>query len=138
MKKLYILFVLFIFFISCKNNNEIEIEINENIYYIYAIEYNDRTIKKVEIDYKINDYNDVFYLYTIYKNRLPQGYYINSNANVSLIKSYVLDNSVYYVVDKYIYLTKNIDLFVEILSLSNKLLGYDKTFIVYNNKTFGI
>jgi hypothetical protein len=138
MKKL-MFFIIFIFLlISCDNKNEIEVEVVDGNNYVYAIDYNDKKIKKVSIDYEINDYNDIFNLYTIYQNRLPLGYYINANSNVSLIKSYVNENNVYYVVDKYISLTKDINLFLEVLSLSNNLLGYNKTFIVYNNKTFGI
>jgi hypothetical protein len=138
MKKIYLILLYFVFLTSCKPKSEIDIEIVDKNNYVYAIDYNDKVIKKVFINYEINDYNDVFNLYTIYKNRLPLGYYSNSNSNVSLLKSYVLDNNVYYVVDKYIYLTDDIKLFIEILTLSNKILGYNKTFIVYNNKTFGI
>lgn len=138
MKKIYLILLYFVFLTGCKPKSEIDIEIVDKNNYVYAIDYKDKVIKKVFINYEINDYNDVFNLYTIYKNRLPLGYYSNSNSNVSLLKSYVLDNNVYYVVDKYIYLTDDIELFIEILTLSNKLLGYNKTFIVNNNKTFGI
>lgn len=138
MKKLIFIFLLFNFFVSCSNKNNIEIVINDNNTYIYAIDYSDDNIKKVIIDYKINDYKDIFELYTIYKNRLPSGYYVNSNSNITLINSYVKDNDIYYIVDKYIYLTLDIGKFVKLLTLSNKLLGYDETFIICGNKTFGI
>jgi hypothetical protein len=138
MKKLLVLILYLILLVGCRNMNDINIVIDDNNTYIYAIDYEDKKIKKVPIDYKINDYNDVFRIYTIYQNRLPMGYYIDANSNVQLLKSYVEDNNVYYVVDKYIYLTDNIDLFIQILSLSNNLLGYNKTFIICGNKTFGI
>lgn len=138
MKKVYFVILLVFFLIGCNSENEIEVDIVESNNYIYAIDYNNNQIKKVLIDYEIKDYNDIFLIYTIFKNKLPLGYYVNSNSNVTLLKSYILENNVYYIVDKYIYLTEDIGLFVEILTLSNKLLGYDKTFIVYNNKTFGI
>lgn len=138
MKKLYIFIIYILLLVGCDKNNEINIEIIENNSYVYAIDYNDKIIKKIPIKFEIKDYNDLFYLYTIYQNRLPLGYYVDVNSNVALIKSYVEDNNVYYVVDKYINLTKNVNMFLEVLTLSNKLLGYNKTFIVYNNKTFGI
>ena len=138
MKKLLFLSILFLLFVGCDKNEDINIIIDEKEVYLYAIDYDDEKIKKISVNYEIKDYNDIFNIYTIYQNRLPIGYYVNANSNVTLLKSYVNDNNVYYVVDKYIYLTEDINLFVNILSLSNKLLGYDKTFIICNNKTFGI
>lgn len=138
MKKLLFLSILFLLFVGCDKNEDINIIIDEKEVYLYAIDYDDEKIKKISVNYEIKDYNDIFNIYTIYQNRLPIGYYVNANSNVTLLKSYVNDNNVYYVVDKYIYLTEDINLFVNILSLSNKLLGYNKTFIICNNKTFGI
>ena len=119
---------------SCNKKEEITIEIDNSNTPIYVIDYNSNEIRKIYIDYPIKDYNDYFHLYTIYRNNIPRGYYINANSNVGLIDSYEKDNDIYYVVDKYIYLTKDIKLFNNILELSNKLLGYDKTFIICNNK----
>ena len=138
MKKLYLLLLFIVILTGCEDKEEIDIEIIEDGYSIYAIDYNDKQIKKVIVDHEINDYIDIFELYTIYQNRIPMGYYVDVNSNVSLINSYIKDNNIYYVVDKYIYLTKDINMFNDLLTMSNKLFGYDKTFIVYNNKTFGI
>jgi hypothetical protein len=138
MKRLYIVIFYLFILMGCSKKDNIQIDIIEDVTYVYAINYKDDKIEKVVIDYEIKDYNDIFNIYTIYQNRLPLGYYVNANSNVTLLKSYVNDNNIYYVVDKYINLTEDIGLFIKILSLSNELLGYNKTFIICNNKTFGI
>ena len=138
MKKIFKIMLLLLLLGSCDKKKEIDIEINNYESYVYCIDYKDKEIKKVGINYIISDYNDVFNIYTIYQNRLPIGYYVDVNSNVGLIKSYEYDNDIYYVVDNYVSLTKDINTFVLLLTYSNSLLGYSKSFIIYNNKTFGI
>lgn len=124
---------LFLFLLTSCNKDITTQFIIEDMSSCYAISIENNSIELIDVDYEINDYIDVFILYTINQNHLPLGYYVESSSNVELIDSYLEGNDVYYVVDAYIYLTEDIESFENILSLTNKLIGYDKTFIIYDN-----
>jgi hypothetical protein len=129
MKKLIILFLM-VLLNSCSNEISEEYVLDDKTYQCYAINMVDDSIDVVEVYYKINDYIDVFNLYTNYQNYLPIGYYVNSSSNLELIDCYLDGMDVYYVVDSYISLIDNLDLFSTILEETNKLLGYEETFII--------
>ncbi len=124
---------LFLFLLTSCNKDITTQFIIEDMSSCYAISIENNSIELIDVDYEINDYIDVFILYTINQNHLPLGYYVESSSNVELIDSYLDGNDVYYVVDVYIYLTEDIESFENILSLTNKLIGYDETFIIYDN-----
>ncbi|MBO5712450.1 MAG: hypothetical protein J6R47_06375 [Acholeplasmatales bacterium] len=128
MKKIYLLLILVL--TSCSNEITEEFMIDDNKYKCYALDITDDNIEVVDIYYKLDDYIDVFNLYTIHQNYIPIGYYINSSSNIELIDYYLDGKDVYYVVDKYITLINDIDTFKYILEETNRLLGYEDTFII--------
>lgn len=117
--------------VSC-NNKKAEFEYkNYTTVYAYNIELN--IIEEVEIEYEINDYIDVFNLYTKHQNNLPIGYTSSSSACISLKSSYVKNNIVYYEVDDYIFLSKDYTTFLSLLKKENRNLGYINTKIINND-----
>ena len=126
-----IVLLLIFFLVGCNNSLNQEFIIDENDYQCYALKIDDNNMELVKIDYILEDYVDVFNLYTIHQNYLPLGYYVNSSCNIGLIESYLLDNDVYYFVDVYIQLIEDFDTFLCLLNETNKLIGYNKTFIMF-------
>lgn len=132
MKKLVFLIFIILMLSACQNKNiEIEYEY-DNASLVYAYNIENKSIEKVYIDYEINDYIDVFNIYTIYQNYLPNHYGSMASANVKLLNSYVEDEIVYYDVDSYIYLSKDIEIFLNLLRAMNKQLGYKDTILIHN------
>lgn len=91
-------------------------------------------IEEIYIEYELNDYVDVFNLYTIHQNYLPLNYVSKGSGNVGLLDSKVENNIVYYEVDAYINTVENLDIFYELLTKTNMNLGYSSVEIIYNNE----
>lgn len=127
-----ILIILLLINITSCNSKNVEYEYEE---YTKVFAYNiiSNTIEEVEIEYEINDYIDVFNLYTRFQNNLPLDYVSCASANIELKSSYVKNNIVYYNVDDYIFLSKNYDIFLSLLRKENRNLGYINTKIINNN-----
>lgn len=132
MKKLVFL-ILIILMLSACQNKDIEIQYEyDNASLVYAYNIENKSIEKVYIDYEINDYIDVFNIYTIYQNYLPNHCGSMASGNVKLLNSYVENEIVYYDVDSYIYLSKDIEIFLNLLRAMNKQLGYKDTILIHN------
>lgn len=134
MRKLFLFFFLFSLS-SCSESQPktAEYEVAEqNLVYAYSVE--DEQIKDVYVDYAIQDYIDVFELYTIYQNYLPPAYTSMGTSNVALEKAEVIDNVVVYEVDSFIYLVQDLDVFASLLSKTNQLLGYQGSKIICKDK----
>ncbi len=100
---------------------------------VYAYSLKDKKINDIYIDYKIEDYQDVFELYTIHQNYLPLSYSSMGSSNVELIHAEVIDNIVYYEVDSFISLVQDLDIFTLLLNKTNQELGYAGAKIIYKD-----
>lgn len=125
-------FLICISLVSCKGKN-IEYEFNEYTS-VYAYNNNLGLIEEVNIEYEITSYIDVFNLYTKHQNNLPIGYTSCASGNIQLKSSYIKNNIVYYEVDDYITLSKDVETFLSLLKKENRNLGYINTKIIYNDK----
>lgn len=135
MKKILAVVVLLFFLTSCRTekNRPVEFEISDRTK-VYAYHREDKTIKDVYIAYSVRTVYDVFYLYTIYQNYLPESYTSMGTANVSLLQVKTEKNTVYYTVDAFIYLTEDLNIFSSLLQRMNQELGYSSTKIICNEK----
>ena len=127
MKKLYFFIILFL----CGCSNRVinyEIIDNNNLVYALSIENNDLCL--VNVDYKITNEKDVFLLYTIYQNYLPVGYTSPAISNISLLDCYSDDYYTYYVVDIYLDLVTDLDRFIDCISKTNRLYGFNDNIIL--------
>ncbi|MDE5546988.1 MAG: hypothetical protein K2I88_05940 [Anaeroplasmataceae bacterium] len=115
---------------SCKKNIEVSFEEMEEIS-VYAIQSSSQKLEEVIIEYKLENEEDLFVLYTRYQNTLPIGYVSPANPNITLLSSEVKNNIVYYTVDNYILLS-DISTFHEVLIRTGKLLGYQEIHIILN------
>lgn len=127
------IFLIILFLTSCSNSNsDNKIEL-KNPTTVYAYNVKNKKIEEVNIKYEIEDVKDVFDLYTKYQNILPLGYVAMSSCNVELLEYKISDNTCYYYVDNYISLVDDIEIFSNLLSSTNCLLGYAETKIIYND-----
>ncbi len=135
MKKLGIIFLFLFFLVSCnKREYDVKYEItNESKIFAYNIET--QKIEEAYTYFKIEEVEDVFLLYTKYQNYLPCGYSSMGSANVSLLKTEIKEEVVYYEVDNYISLLEDKDIFLSLLIQTNQDLGYKNTIIIYNGKS---
>lgn len=131
MKRLFCLIIV-LFLFGCSNDVSVFYELKEDNYYAYAVNIKTNEIKKVNIEFEINDYEDIFLLYTRYQNYFPIGYSVFSHCNISLIDTYIKDKDIYYIVDNYILLVENIELFQELLTKTNAIYGYGKAHFINN------
>ena len=92
----------------------------------YAYNIEDEIIELVNVELIINNPKDVFDLYTLNFNYLPIGY--------SSMAINVLD--VYYNVNEYISLVYDFDIFYELIIKTNKLIGFNNTYIVFKNNIY--
>ena len=129
MRVLFIFILLFCSSCSSKVNVSCEKGIE---YVIFAKNDINLQIEEVYVERSIENYVDIFLIYTKYQNSIPIGYSSVLNSNVSLLKSEVLDNVVYYYVDNYIFLSdiNSIDIVI-----NNTLMhyGYKRGHILFNN-----
>lgn len=135
MKKMLALIFLFLSLTSCRSkmSQPVEFEISDRTK-VYAYHREDKTIKDVYIAYTVRTVYDVFYLYTIYQNYLPENYTSMGTANVSLLQTKIEKDTVYYTVDTFIYLTEDLKIFSHLLQRMNQELGYTSTKIICNDK----
>ncbi|MDE6241586.1 MAG: hypothetical protein K2M08_04075 [Anaeroplasmataceae bacterium] len=115
---------------SCKKNIEVSFEEIDEIS-VYAIKESSQKLEEVIIEYKLENEEDLFVLYTRYQNTLPIGYVSPANPNITLLASEVKNKRVYYTVDNYILLS-DIPVFHEALIQTGKLLGYQEIHIILN------
>ena len=133
--KIFFILICIFSLTSCKKNPKTETE----FYYaemtkVYGYNIQTKQIEAFEMEYVIQDYIDVFSLYTIHQNYLPICYRSFGTANVGLIEAVVEDGVVGYHVDNYIYLTTDLDIFTSLLKKMNADLGYLDTKILLNDK----
>ena len=131
MKKISILLILLILTSCSKSIDKIEYELEEETS-VYAYNLESKQLEEIQIVYDIKTVEDVFYLYTLYQNNLPIGYVSMASANVGLLDIKIEENTVYYVVDNYVCLVDDLEIFSCLLEKTNMALGYEKTKIIYN------
>lgn len=130
-KVVYILLLLFLL-CSCKNKN-IEYE-HKKSQEVYAYNIVNNEIELVEIDYIINDYIDVFNLYTINQNNLPIGYCSLCYTNLELLSSSIDKNEIKYYVNIYIKLVDDLEIFKSLIIKTNLLLFEKNSIFISNGK----
>jgi len=134
MKRIIIILFFVILLCGCKAKR-LECSYEEgNLYKAFAYSTISMEIEEVYVEYELNDYDDVFNLYTIHQNHLPLNFVSMGNANIGLIASSVENDIVYYEVDIYINLVDNLEIFTNLLRKSNEELGYIDTIIMYDNE----
>lgn len=133
MKRIIVIFLLF-FLTSCTNQSSEYILEAEELTKAYGYSKINYKIEEIYIEYELDDYIDVFNLYTIHQNYLPLNYVSKGSGNVGLLDSKVENNIVYYEVDAYINTVENLDIFYELLTKTNMNLGYSSVQIIYNNE----
>ncbi len=99
----------------------------------YAVADATAKLEEVYIDYDIQNEIELFELYTKYQNHFPLGYSSPANPNITLLKSDVQKNQVFYEVDNFIFLS-DIPLFQQALLFTGKALGYEEIHIFFNEK----
>lgn len=133
MKRLIFFFALILILCtSCKKDVEVTFA-EEDALAIYAIEEQTSLLKKVEVEYKIENEKDLFYLYTSYQNYLPLGYTSPANPNISLLDCWLKNKIVYYTVDNFILLS-DIQLFHDALLKTGECLNLREVHIILNQK----
>ncbi len=131
MKKLTFI-VLIILLSSCSPKVEISSELGQ-MTEVYALSNDDNKIELVSVVYEISNEVDLFELYTIYQNYLPEGYHSCASPNMTLISSSIQQNNIYYEVDHFI-LSSSCETLQEILLDTGKLYGYDEVHFIYNQQ----
>lgn len=135
--KIIFIMILLMSLVSCSSNTKYDNEIVlVSYYYIYSVNINTSNIERTKTLYQVDDYIDVFNIHTKYQNYIDINYTTYGNVETTLITSAVIDNNVYYQVDKYYNLIENKEGFLYLLTESNKILGYDDTYILEENELF--
>lgn len=126
------LFLIIMLLLSSCQKKDIEV-IKCELYPCYA--YNEKTkiTELIYIEYEIEDELDIFELYTNKQNHLPIGYLSFGNGNIGLIDSKVINNEIYYYVDRYIYLS-DIEQFYNQLIKTSKLYNFTNVYIYLNGE----
>ena len=139
MKKIKILLLNILFFLilsSCYNSsiNYDTTRLKGSKAYAYNIE--DEIIELVNVELIINDPKDVFDLYTLNFNYLPIGYSSMAINGLELYSYKIINDDVYYNVNEYIRLVYDFDIFYELIIKTNKLIGFNNTYIVFKNNIY--
>lgn len=129
MKKLFLVIILFLS--GCKKGIIVDYNLEKLDTKFYVVNSNN-SIECINIEYKVIDEEDIFFLYTIYQNYLPLGYFSPAHANINLIDCYTEGKYTYYEVDFYIDIVKDLDLFKECLSKTNKIYGFGNAVFLKN------
>lgn len=130
MKSLVLMLVLFLS--SCSNAVNVSYEKSLE-YKAYAFNEETSEIAEVYVEYVLEDAESIFYLYTIYQNYLPVGYYSAGNSNISLLETKVIGKEIYYYVDNYVLLS-DITKFHTLLTKTAQIYDYKNVYLFLNNK----
>ncbi len=130
MKALVLMLVLFLS--SCSNTINVSYEKSLE-YKAYAFSEKTNNLAEVYVEYALNDAESIFYLYTIYQNYLPIGYYSAGNSNISLLETKIVGKDIYYYVDNYILLS-DITKFHTLLIKTAQIYDYKNVYLFLNDK----
>lgn len=130
MKK--IIFIMLLLFSLCSCNKKTLDYEYKKPQSVYAYNILNNEIELIEIEYEINDYIDVFNLYTNNQNSLPVGYCSLCYTNLELISSNNDENVIRYYVNNYIRLVDDLEIFKSLIIKTNLLL-FEKASLFINN-----
>ena len=128
LKKILLIFVLFL---SSCSKVEMVLE-NAKLYPCYAVNV-EGNYELIYVDYVILDEVDIFELFTIKQNNLPINFYSYGNGNITLERSVIINDCVYYYVDRFVFLS-DVEMFKKQLELNVKLYNYSDVFLILNNE----
>lgn len=118
--------------VGCKSTVHVTCEREETIQ-VYAFTNDGEKLELVDIDYAIEDEVDLFELYTIYQNYLPQNYHSCASANMELLSSSVRQKVIFYEVDRFI-LNSPLEKLKGLLDATGKLYGYKEVHFIFNRQ----
>lgn len=129
--KLFLL-VFLLLLSGCSRSVEVSYE-EGSLTSVYALENKSNKVSLVSIEYTLENEYQLFDLYTIYQNYLPEGYHSPGSPNITLLEAYVAQQEIYYVVDRYILLI-NLQELKELMSQTAKLLNYQDVHFILEQK----
>ncbi len=118
--------------VGCKRTVHVTCEMKNTIQ-VYAFTNVGNKLELVDIDYSLSDEVDLFELYTIYQNYLPQNYHSCAPANMELLSSSVRQKVIYYEVNRFI-LYSPLEKLKVLLDATGKLYGYKEVHFIFNQQ----
>lgn len=129
--KLFLL-VFLLLLSGCSRSVEVSYE-EGSLISVYALENKSNKSSLVSIEYTLENEYQLFDLYTIHQNYLPEGYHSPGSPNITLLEVYVDQQEIYYVVDRYILLV-NLQELKELMSQTARLLDYQDVHFILEQK----
>ena len=127
----YLWLIIILLLGSCQKPDILVIK--PTLYPCYGLNEKTRVLELIYVEYEIIDEQDIFKLFTNKQNHLPLGYISYGNGNIGLVSSEVIDNEIYYYVDRYIYLS-DYDKFYNQMLMTAKLYNFTNIYIYLNGK----